>query len=190
MKQGRRAFGECRIGGKAPKIQRSSCTPRRDSERWFWIFSSIYRSRIISITNDGSKSHGFHLQIAWLRRTSSWYSICISPGQHGRYSKITVKQTSDSHSSTEAEIISWMQDYGWTENTHLIYGIWSSQFFTGTRIRVIKHEETRINLQRERKFMERLMLTMLILFRRTWTLIVRSPTMRHVSRTHRVALYW
>ena len=30
-------FEECRIGGEAPKIQRSSCTPTRRCERWFWI---------------------------------------------------------------------------------------------------------------------------------------------------------
>ena len=58
------SFEECRIGDKAPKIQRSSCTPRRHCERWFWIVCSIYRTRIISITNDGSKNHGYHLQIA------------------------------------------------------------------------------------------------------------------------------
>ena len=31
---------------------------------------------IISITNDSSKSHGYHIQIAWLRKTSSWRSVC------------------------------------------------------------------------------------------------------------------
>ena len=43
--------------------------------------------------------------------------------------------------------------------TRLFYGIWSSsQFFTETRIRMIKYGKTRINLQRERKFMERFMI--------------------------------
>ena len=32
---------------------------------------SIHRARIISITNDSSKSHGYHFQTAGLRRTSS-----------------------------------------------------------------------------------------------------------------------
>ena len=69
----------------------------------------------------------------------------------------------------------WMQDYGWMEIPHLIYGIWSSQFFTDTRIRMIKYGETRTNLQRERKFMERLMIwQMLILFPQTWILLVRE----------------
>ena len=36
----------------------------------------------------------------------------------------------------------WTQDWGWTENPHLIYGIWSLQFFRETRIRVIKNGET------------------------------------------------
>ena len=44
---------------KAPKIQRSNCTPRRHCERLSWILCNIYRTRIISITNDGSKSHGY-----------------------------------------------------------------------------------------------------------------------------------
>ena len=35
-----------------------------------------------------------------------------------------------------------MQDWGWMVSPHLIYGIWSSQFFTETRIRVIKSGET------------------------------------------------
>ena len=37
----------------------------------------------------------------------------------------------------------WTQDWGWTVYPRLIYGIWSSQFFTETRIRVIKNGETR-----------------------------------------------
>ena len=49
----------------------SSCTPRRHCERRFWILSSIYRTMIISISNDGSESHGYHVQIARVRRTSS-----------------------------------------------------------------------------------------------------------------------
>ena len=55
LTDGHLSFEECRIGDKAPKIRRSSCTPRRHCERWFWILCSIYRTRIISITNDGSK---------------------------------------------------------------------------------------------------------------------------------------
>ena len=37
----------------------------------FRVLRSIHRTRIISISNDSSKSHGYHLQIARLRWTSS-----------------------------------------------------------------------------------------------------------------------
>ena len=54
------------------------------------------------------------------------------------------KQTSVSHSPTESVIISLDAGLtGWTVFPHLIYGIWSLQFFTETRIRVIKNGETR-----------------------------------------------
>ena len=36
----------------------------------------------------------------------------------------------------------WMQDWGWMVSPRLIYGIWSLQFFTETRIRVMKNGET------------------------------------------------
>ena len=69
----------------------------------------------------------------------------------------------------------WIQDEGWTVYPRLIYGIWSSQFFKETRIRMIKYGETRVNLQHERKFMERLMIwTMFILFPQTYILLVRK----------------
>ena len=47
-----------------------------------------YRTRIISITNDGNISHGYHIQIARMRRANSWRSICLYPGQNGWCSKI------------------------------------------------------------------------------------------------------
>ena len=55
---------DCRIGDKAPQIQRSSCTPRWHCERWFGVLCSIHWTRIISITNKGGKSHGNHIHIA------------------------------------------------------------------------------------------------------------------------------
>ena len=111
----------------------------------------------------------------------------------------------------------WTQDWGWTENPHLIYGIWSSQFFTETRVRVIKHGETcartyvrfvqhLTHFKNERNLMEWLMIWTMILSPQTSNLLIllyvfedneavikmifkgRSPTMRHVSRTHRVVL--
>ena len=42
---------------KHQKIRRSSCTRRRHCERWFWILCSIHWTGIISISNDGGKSH-------------------------------------------------------------------------------------------------------------------------------------
>ena len=79
------------------------------------------------------------------------------------------KQTLVSHSSTESEIISL--DAGlrmdgipaldlWDLIVAVLHGI--------TKIRIIKCGETCINLQSERKFLERLrILTMLILFPQT-----------------------
>ena len=81
-------FEECRIWDKEPKIQRSSATPRRHCERWFWILCSIYLTRIISITNDSSESHGYHIQTARMLRTSSGISFCWNPSKNGRCSKI------------------------------------------------------------------------------------------------------
>ena len=70
-------FEECRIGDKAPKIQRSSCTPRWFCERRFWILGSIHWTRIFSISNDSRQDHGYHLQIAGFRWTSIRRSISL-----------------------------------------------------------------------------------------------------------------
>ena len=65
-----------------------SCTPRWHCETWFKILRSIYRARIISFTNDRSKSNGYHLKIARLRWTSSRRSISLYPSENGRCSQI------------------------------------------------------------------------------------------------------
>ena len=44
---------------------------QRFCKRRFWVLCSTCRTRIISISNDSSKSHGYHLQTAGLRGTSS-----------------------------------------------------------------------------------------------------------------------
>ena len=88
LADGHVSFEECRIGDKAPKIQRSNCTPRWYCKRRFGVLCSIHRTRIISFSNDSSKSHGYHFQTAGLQRTSSWRSICLHPGQNGRCSQI------------------------------------------------------------------------------------------------------
>ena len=41
--------------------------------------SCAVRTRIISITNDSSKRYGYHIQTAWLRRTSSGCCVCWNP---------------------------------------------------------------------------------------------------------------
>ena len=90
MKQGRRAqklvhfaslmdmchLNNAELETKAPEIQRSSCTPVWYCERRFRFLRSIHWTRFISVTNDSSKSHGYYLQIAGLRWTSSRRSIC------------------------------------------------------------------------------------------------------------------
>ena len=76
LTDGHLSFEKCRIGGKAPKIQRLSCTPRWHCKRQFGVLRSIHWTRVISSSNDGSKSHGYHVRTARLRRTSSLRSIC------------------------------------------------------------------------------------------------------------------
>ena len=95
------------LEAKHQKIQRSSCAPRWYCEWWFWILCSIHRTRIISITNDSSKSYGYHLQIARLRWTSSRRSISLYPSENGRCSQIVqnsqigVSRHSDSSTTTQ-----------------------------------------------------------------------------------------
>ena len=81
LTDGHMSFENCWVGGKAPKIQRSSCTPRWYCKRRLRVLRSIHRTRIISITNDSSKGHGYHIQTARMRRTSSWRSICWYAGK-------------------------------------------------------------------------------------------------------------
>ena len=57
------------VGATVSKIQRSSRTPRLHCERWFSIVCSNYWAGIVSITNDSSKSHGYHIQTARVRWT-------------------------------------------------------------------------------------------------------------------------
>ena len=46
---GHLSFEECRIGDKAPKMQRTSCTSRRHYERWSWILCSVKTTTHTSI---------------------------------------------------------------------------------------------------------------------------------------------
>ena len=63
-------------------------------------------------TNDNSKSHGYHFQIAWLRRTSSWRSISFFPYRNGGCSKcyskihqIGMSRHLDSSTATEMALV-------------------------------------------------------------------------------------
>ena len=75
MKQGQRAlqfilhlkwtYGiwkmlNCRQSTKNTKVELYS---ERHCERWFWVLCSIHGTRIISMTNDSSRSHGYHSRL-------------------------------------------------------------------------------------------------------------------------------
>ena len=85
---GHMSFEKCWVGGKAPKVQRSSCIPTRYCWRRFRILCSILRTRITIFSNDRSKSHEYRFQIARLRWTSSRRSIGLHPSKNGRCSQI------------------------------------------------------------------------------------------------------
>ena len=70
---------KCWVGGKAPEIQRSSCTLWWYCKRQFRILRSIHRTRIFSISNDSGQNHAYHLQIARFRCISSRCTINLYP---------------------------------------------------------------------------------------------------------------
>ena len=134
------SFEKCWIGGKAPKIQRSSCTPWWYCKRRFWILCSIHWTRIFSISNDSSKSHGYHLQIARLRWTSSRRSIDFFPSKNGRCSqiiensKIGLSRHLDSSTTTQ---MAWVMVHcrclsrsSWTESICMVI-IWQDYYGKG-----------------------------------------------------------
>ena len=122
------------------------------------------------------------------------------------------KQTSVSHSSTESEIISL--DAGLRLDGIPALNLWDLivAVLLGNMCQNDQERETRLNLQRERIFMERLMILTFVAFissivnssRKEALLYIfedneavikmiikgRSTTLRHVSRTQRVALDW
>ena len=101
---------------KAPKIQRSSCTPWWYCKRQFWISRSFHWTRIISITNDSSKSHGYHIQTARVCSTSSGCSICLYPGKKWKmpqnYWKFQIGVFRHLDSSTTTQMVKIMVQYG------------------------------------------------------------------------------
>ena len=66
------------------RVQRQSRALRWHCEWWFRIVCCIHWTGVISITNDGSKSHGYRIQTARMRRPSSRRNICLHPGQNAR----------------------------------------------------------------------------------------------------------
>ena len=130
LTDGHLSFKACRIGGKTPKVQRSSCSPRWYCERRSWVLCSIHTTRIISITNDSSKSHGYHLQTAWLRWTSSWRNICFYPGKNGGCSQITensqIGVSGHLDSSTTTQMAKVMVQYGRPSRSAWAKSVWSS----------------------------------------------------------------
>ena len=121
---------KCWIGGKAPEIQRSSCTPWWYCKRRFRVLRSIHRTRIFSISNDSSQDHGYHLQIVWLRWTSSRRSICLYPSKNGRCSQITenfkIGMSRHLDSSTTTQVAQIMVQYGRPSCSSWTKSVWSS----------------------------------------------------------------
>ena len=130
LTDGHLSFEECWIGGEAPEIQRSSCTPRRHGARWFWILCSIHRARIISITNDGRKSNVYHIKTTRMRRTSSRRKICFSPDNDGRCTivienfQIGVSRHMESSATTQMAKI--MVQNGRPSRSSWTKSVWSS----------------------------------------------------------------
>ena len=117
---------------KAPKVQRSSCTPRRYCKRRLRVLRSIHWTRIFSITNDGSKSHGFYIKTTRLRGTRSRRSICLYRSENGRCSKIVknsqIGVSRHLDSSTTTQMAKIMVQYGrpscssWAESVRSSFG--------------------------------------------------------------------
>ena len=77
------------VGTTISKIQRPSCAPRWQCQRWFRIVCIIDWAGIIGITNDSCKSNGCHSKATRMRRTSSRRSISWNPGHSGRCTIVT-----------------------------------------------------------------------------------------------------
>ena len=78
-------------GELEPKItegQRQSRAPRCQCERRLWSLCSLYWTRLVCITNDGSRSHGCHGKTSRLWWTGSWRRISVQSGKDGGCSQI------------------------------------------------------------------------------------------------------
>ena len=89
---------------------------RRHCERWFWILCSIYRTRIISITNDGSKSHGYHIQLPGCAGQAADTVSAYTQVKNGRCFKIIensqIGMSRHLDSSTTTQMTKIMVQYG------------------------------------------------------------------------------
>ena len=99
---------------KHQKYKRQSRTARLHCERRFRIIRSIYWTRIISVTNDSSKSYGYHSKATRMRRTSSRRSIRLHPGQIGRYTlfwRTKVRMSRCLDTSTKIQVAKTMEGH-------------------------------------------------------------------------------
>ena len=71
-----------------------------------------------SYSDESRKSHGYHIQTARMRRTSSWRSICLSSGQNGRCTDVVLKSkvrmSRYLDTSTKTQMAKIMVKYGWS----------------------------------------------------------------------------
>ena len=77
-----------------------------------------------------AKSHGYHIQIAWLRWTSSGRSICLYTGKNGRCSQIIenshIGMSRRLHSSTTTQMAKIIVRYGRSSRSSWAESVWSS----------------------------------------------------------------
>ena len=125
-------FEKCWIGGKAPKIQRSSCTPRRLLwKTWFRFLRSIDRTRIISITNDSSKK-------SWISYPDCQVVMDKQQTQYLAYTQVKMERCSkiienskigmSRHldSSTTTQMAKIMVQFGRPSRSSRAKSVWSS----------------------------------------------------------------
>ena len=128
---GHLSFEKCWIGGKSTKNTKVRVVLWGDivggDSR---VLCSVHWTRIISITNNGRKSHGYHIQIARVRRTISGRSICLYPGDNGRCFKIIenskVRMSRYLDTCTEAQVAKIMVQYGRSSRSSWTKSVWSS----------------------------------------------------------------
>ena len=128
MKQGKKAkqctsrhwwifvISRIQSGSQNLKSTKAELYSEVTSWKMIMIIRSIYWTRIISITNDSRKDHGYHIQIARVGRTSSRRSIRLHPGQNGTCTNVIdnskVRMSRHLDTSTKAQMAQIMVQYG------------------------------------------------------------------------------